>query len=61
MVNLNNYLLQEGAALLEGEKLGDTRQETKKAAKPAGPKRNATIQKTLEEGMLYLAWITSKA
>ncbi|XP_052285126.1 ABC transporter F family member 4-like isoform X1 [Dreissena polymorpha] len=45
---------KEGAALLEGEKLGDTRQETKKAAKPAGPKRNATIQKTLEEAKHFV-------
>lgn len=38
--------------MLGNEKLGDTRQETKKkGAKPSAPKRSATIQKTLEEGI----------
>ncbi|XP_053379556.1 uncharacterized protein LOC123527889 [Mercenaria mercenaria] len=46
---------KEGTAILEGEKLGDTRQETKsKASRPAGPKRSRTIQKTMEEAQYVL-------
>ncbi|WAR15196.1 hypothetical protein MAR_005301 [Mya arenaria] len=41
---------KEGSALVAGEKLGDTRQDTKKkAAKPSPIKKHTTIQKTLEE------------
>ena len=45
---LNFYVSQEGAALLGGEKLGESR--TKSKGKPAGPKRSSTIQKTMDEG-----------
>lgn len=45
---------QEGTALLEGEKLGETRQDTKsKKGRPAGPQRSRTIQKTMEEGRVW--------
>ncbi|KAK0056777.1 late histone H1 [Biomphalaria pfeifferi] len=45
---------KEGKALLSGEKLGDTRQETQKSkAKPA-PKKNSTIAKTMEEAKYVL-------
>lgn len=50
---IGNYFdLQEGAELLGGEKLGDTRQMTKVKAKPASSstKRTNTMAKTLEEG-----------
>ncbi|KAL4221692.1 hypothetical protein ACF0H5_019947 [Mactra antiquata] len=45
---------KEGTALLEGQKLGDTRQETKsKKSTPAGPKRSSTMQKTMEEAKYF--------
>ncbi|KAL3862273.1 hypothetical protein ACJMK2_008255 [Sinanodonta woodiana] len=46
---------KEGKALLEDEKLGDTRAETKaKQEKPAAPKRDSTIKATVREAQYLL-------
>lgn len=49
---------KEGAALLEGEDLGETRNETKEAkskkGRPTGPRKSNTIQKTMEEAKYLL-------
>ena len=47
--------LQEGAALLAGEKLQDSR--TKAKGKPSGPKRSSTIQKTMDEGVWFSLFV----
>ncbi|XP_050413586.1 uncharacterized protein LOC126828048 [Patella vulgata] len=42
---------KEGKALVGGEKLGDTRQETKRKSDKPQPKREGTIAKAVQEGI----------